>query len=465
MGLFLLITTFISGIVISVVVVKKPNFFWPILIVVSVGTTGLLIGGRLIGGYHWVDEFLLGCLLFGAVVVMWRKKGIFLKKEEQNFASGLHLKVFFLFVSYMILQYVRGFFLWEGDIVKIIRWIIYFLMMGFLAFVLTRVFFSFLDKKKALSIISLSAFLYLFAYLIHGVISEVVRGINRYNLQSIEWSGTGYATFPLIIAAPAAIILLREKELFRRLLAISLLFLGILVSVYYESRVSLFAIVIFLLFLGFAMKISITKKIAIFLIFVLVSIILVGAVAKHGIWDYWTILTGGDKKYEIWGKQGGDIDRYIHLRASVDAVNKNWQTFLFGYGSYSHRSVLVPYIQKLADHYRLDVVVKSPVRTETFMALLVDVGWIGVMLFGMNFLFVLWFIKKSRSTNKLILSLTVLITFLWLFAINIQDIILLYLLIMPNGLVLLLIRGEKDEKLEKIDTTATIKIMAIDKNS
>lgn len=50
----------IFGFVQLIVIAKKPNWFWPLLIIDIVGT-----GGLLINGLSWVDEALVGCLLLG----------------------------------------------------------------------------------------------------------------------------------------------------------------------------------------------------------------------------------------------------------------------------------------------------------------------------------------------------------------------------------------------------------------
>lgn len=443
-----IIITGLIGIFIIIVTAKKPQLFWPILIAVSVGTGGLLIGGYSIGGYFWVDEYFLGCLIAGALLI----KKVNLQDEKKDFVGRFHLTVFYLFIFYIIFQTVRGFFLWEGNLLKISRWIIYYSMLGVLAFLLSKKPFSSFNKKKAVLIIYISAFLYLLSYLMHGTLSGLVRGINWLNLQGLEWSGSAYATFPLVIAAASTIFLLKGKDISYRLLGGALLALGILISVYYSSRSSLLAVLTFVAFAPFVSKISLRKKIIILITFFFIALILVWSVAGYSIKNYYRILFGGGKKYEIWAKQGGDIDRYMHFRASIEALNKSCKNFFFGYGMYSHRLVLVPYLQELSNYYREGIIVEGPVRTESFEALLVDTGWIGISLLIMNFLMVIWqiYYKNKNYQESFTLFLVVLITFLWLFISNINDMVLLYLLIMPSGLILQLARQEDEEKVREL---------------
>jgi hypothetical protein len=443
--IFLIIITFFIGIIILATVVKKPYLFWPILIAISVGTGGLLIGGYLIGGYFWVDEFLLGCLLVGTCVsVLIKRTNLYGKRR--NLTEKLHLWIFYIFIFYMVFQTIRGFFIWQEDLIKIVRWIIFYLMLGVLAFLLSRNPFSHFSKRSAVLIIFISAFLYLLSYLMHGTLSGLLRGINWLSLQGFEWSGSAYATFPLLIASVAAVFLVKEKKLYYILLGVALFALGIIVSVYYSSRVSLLVVLFFIVLLLFISKISLKKKVAILFFFFFIASTLIWQTAPKEIKNYYVVLFQGEKKYEIWKRQGGDIDRYMHFRASLDAVRTDWKTLLFGYGIYGHRSILVPYLQELSNRYRNGAIVEGPIRTTGFSALIVDAGWVGILLFAANFLLLGWqILYKNKNSEKFILVSAVSISFLWMLVSNIQDLVLLYFLIMPFGLIFQLNKTEEKE--------------------
>mgnify|MGYP001591395291 FL=1 len=427
------------GILILIATFKNPSFFWPLLIIISVGTGGLIIGGYPLV----VDEFFLFFLLVGAFLSLFlaRKKDIL--KEKRNPLSSFHLMIFYLFVFYMIFQTARGFFAWEGDLIQLGRWLLYYSMLGLLTFVLAQGRFSYFDKKKAVLLIYGTAFFYSLFYLFHGSLSELLRGVNRFSLQGYEWSGTSTATFPFLIASLSALFLLREKSLNYRLLGVSWLVLGIIVSIYYHSRVSLFAIVIFMVLIPFLFEISRKKKIIFLAIIILIAISLIWLIAGPRFKDYYEIAFQGEKKYEIWAREGGDIDRYMYARSALSAVQKDLKSFLFGYGLRAHRSVLIPYLQDFYDKYQKRFIAEEPVRAQSFNALLVDGGWIGMILFLSNFLIVaLVIFQQKNDWRKLLLFSALPILFFWLFVTNLGDMLLLYLLIMPSGLLIKLSQDE-----------------------
>jgi len=440
MTFLLIVFSLFVGIGITGAIVKKPDFFWLILIVISVGTAGLMIKGCCL-----IDEYFLACLLLGILISVLIKNICFCK-EKHNFLDSFHILAFSFFIFYMIIQVMRGFWLW-GDF-RILRWLVYYLMLGVLSYIISKKPFLLFDARKISLIISLSAFFYFFFYLAHGILSQTVRGINWFDLQGVEWSGTSYAMFPVVIAIPAAIFLLKDRFLFYQLLGGLLLGLMVIVSFYYGSRISILTIFVFLLFGFISFVVKKPKKIIILTVLSLLTLItlVLFIIGSKNIMDYYRILFGN--RYEAWRQAGGDLDRYIHFRASFDAVNDNWSTLLFGYGIYSHRYILAPYLQKFVNRYLPGVVVEGITRTEGFTALLVDTGWIGLLLFTLNFLLVI--VKNlliKKSTNRILFILVVLITFCWLLISNIHDIILLYLLIMPSGLILQLTYNTKAEEL------------------
>lgn len=440
---FLITLLIFVGLVILGIAFKKPDLFWPILIVISVGTTGLLIKG-----YCVIDEYFLLCFLLGFFASVIFKK-ICLSRRSYNFLEVFHIIIFFLFIVYILIQVVRGFWIWDDF--KILRWFIYYLMLGVLAlFIILKEPSTVFNSRKASLIISLSAFIYFLSYLLHGLFSEIIRGISWFDLQGVEWSGTAYAMFPIIIAVPAGIFLLRDRVWFYRLLGEVLLGLIVVISFYYSSRVSLLTIFVFFLFMFASFIVKKPKKIMIFTILIVLTLIILVlfVIGSKNVINYQKILFGN--RYEAWRQAGGDLDRYIHFRASFDAVDDNWSTLLFGYGIYSHRYVLAPYLQKLVNHYLPGVVVEGITRTEGFTALLVDTGWIGMLLFALNFLLVILKIlsaHKLPSLDKIFLLLAVVITFCWLLISNIHDMILLYLLVMPSGLILQLTDNIRVEEL------------------
>jgi O-antigen ligase len=78
--------------------------------------------------------------------------------------------------------------------------------------------------------------------------------------------------------------------------------------------------------------------------------------------------------------------------------------------------------------------------------LAVETGLVGLLLLGVNLIMLAWQVMRQTSrASRLVFLWAVVLLALWLFVINILDITLFYLAIMPSGLLLLMARspGEK----------------------
>ncbi len=117
---------------------------------------------------------------------------------------------------------------------------------------------------------------------------------------------------------------------------------------------------------------------------------------------------------------------------------------MFGYGIHSHHYVMGRYLQPLYAQYLPNAKVSRITRTTGFPALLIDTGWVGILLLFLNFLFVAHTILAHTrwrfKTYRYVFLSSLLIIFLWPLVSNVQDIMLFYFLIMPSGLIIQLTR-------------------------
>ena len=422
------VASIIVGLIVIGIVALKPKFFWPILIFVVVGTAGLMVNG-----YCLIDEYLTACVLLGSLLSV-SIGFIHFRRKQENVWDQFHKWMFFLLIIYMIAQSIRGLFLWEDW--RIIRWIIYYSMLGILSFIITKKGFFIPDAKKTLSIILTSGILYFGLYMIYGLFYEKVKGLSRFTTQGLEWSGSAYATFPLIVVIPGALFLLKSNVRIHQWLGWVGLIIAAIVGFYYNSRISLLILSVFLILslpiLGFR---KLILPIVIFLI--IPSLIFYpGNKGKfiEEIGKYGKALC--ESAQALWSPRHSDLDRNLHLRASFLAVGADCSTLLLGYGMHSERFVLRPYVQRLYNQYLPRAKVPPIVRTTGFTAFLVNTGLIGIFLLCANFLIVgCRIFVHQKGFSKVVLLISLLITFLWLFISNIQDIVLLYLIIMPSGLL------------------------------
>jgi len=419
------------------VVALKPRLFWPILIFVAVGTAGLMVQG-----YCLIDEYFSGCILLGGMLAIL-VRAVSLRKDQGDGLDYLHRWVFLLMVIYMLIESLRGVLLW-GDW-RIIRWIIYYTMLGIVVFIASKRAFPFPDVKKLSLIVSKSAFLFFGLYLAYGLFSEKFRGVSRFSMQGIEWSGSAYAMFPLVVAMPASIMLLKDNVRIHRWVGWASLGIAIISALFYDSRVSLLVILSY--FVISLPKLRLHRVVLFLLLFLVVLGLFSGGGGRELNKKIHSISTQVfESAKDLWSPRKSDLDRYLHMRASFITVSEDWTSLLFGYGVHSHRFAIAPHLKILYAQYLPHSVLRDIMRTTGFTALLVDTGLVGMLLLGLNFLFVgrkILFQKNSPARGVLLLA--TLFTFLWLLVSNIQDIMLFYLMIMPSGLLVQLNRYRVSE--------------------
>ena len=428
-----IILTAISGLLVILTIALKPKFFWPLLIIIACSTAGLMIKG-----YCLIDEFLLYCLLFGAFLAI-SIGAVPSRRTEPSRLDKFHYLFFFLLIAYLIIQSFRGLIIW-GDW-RIIRWIIFYLSLGLLSFIISKKDFPAPNKKQIILLIFFSTFFYFISYLAHGLIAEKFRGLSWINLQGVEWSGTAYAVFPMIIAVPSALFLIRDKVVKYKLIGWLVLIILLLTGFYYDSRISFLTILAFLLISPFILKIQ--RSIIFLLCFLLIfSLFLNSEIGKRVFRDiggfYQTMYRStitvflGES-----GQRPSDLDRYTAWQGALMTVNTNWSTLFWGYGIHSSHFVMQPYLQKLYTEYLPGVAASENIRTTGVATILVDLGLIGIFLLIINFILTaLKIISHIGFEFKITALLILFLFFLWIFISNIQDIVLFYLLIMPSGLLI-----------------------------
>jgi len=428
------------GIFLLGIVALRPKLFWPLLIASAVGA-----GGLMVKGYTFIDEYFIGCILFGGLLSM--SIGVVrLRKNKEDIWSSLHYWVFYLPIVYMIVQSIRGLGLLES--LEKSRWILYYGMLGVISFISSKNSFPLPNARKIAFIIAGSASIYLIFYLVHGLFTELFRGLSRFEVQTIEWSSTAYALFPLVIAIPAAIFLIRDRSYKYRWVGWATLIVAISAAFYYLSRVAWLVIFGFLFVSLF--KLGARKVVFFLLCFLLFFSLFYGISGQTGL-----IAKGSGFFGELrntlffWESPSFDIDRRTHLEVGFISVKENWENLLFGYGFRTHGIIISPHLKKLYEEKgfpELAAGVKEDESTEGFTALLVDTGLVGILLLGMNFLFVAGkILVQKKNPYRSILLLSFIFTFLWLPVINMVDIMLFYLLIMPSGILIQLSKYNQND--------------------
>jgi len=414
-------------------VIQKPHMFWPYLILVNILGTGPRFRG-----YFLFDEMFSGFLVLGALIRLGLSRPI----RERSGASVLHMELFLIWLLYMIIESFLGIVM--NDDLRIVRWVLFYGLLVCTFYVSSKErLFPFPTFRTSMLWVMLAVFIHFTAYIFQGYIMETELGKHgRFLSQDMLWAGSSYAVFPILVGVPAALVLIKDHAFPIRALSWGLLTLTLFVGFYFDSRAIYLGMLAFLL--GYVVRLNFTQILSACGMVLLVFAITSGNPLTIGwlfietqILDSINILVDPTER---------DMNRSLQWLAGWNRMTDNPWTFLIGDGVYSHRFTIIPHIEYLYANYlgnqdflipgsRDDTSNLKIFRTVGFTALAVDTGFIGIVLFSANFI-LLGTKILNRPTEKKILWITTLgLGFGWLFISNINDILLLYLLVMPNGIL------------------------------
>jgi hypothetical protein len=129
-----------------------------------------------------------------------------------------------------------------------------------------------------------------------------------------------------------------------------------------------------------------------------------------------------------------DIDRRVWNTSAILALSDNSFNFLFGWGLRTSGYIVAPYVYDLFLEARGSAIYDEDVATPAFASLAVDSGVLGLFLITAILIFCLGNIYLISGKIELFLLFAPTAFILQLFVMNIFDILLVYLAIMPCGL-------------------------------
>jgi hypothetical protein len=143
-------------------------------------------------------------------------------------------------------------------------------------------------------------------------------------------------------------------------------------------------------------------------------------------------------------KVGSDLGRVLLIKVAFISISDSWGHFFFGYGYRMSGWIIAPHLNNLfLSHGIQYAIITDNVGAEAFTNIVVETGMVGLTLLALNFFLVGRQIFKQKSNpNRIMLLLSLLIIAGWLFVIDILDIVLFYLAIMPSGVLVQLSRHE-----------------------
>lgn len=434
----------VLGLTVAVFAAVRPKMFWPMLILAN-----MIGNGPRIYGYMFLDEVLTGSLILGALM---RISLVNKPCQKTNEAKNSHHQILFIiWAGYMVMLSFVGMIALND--IRIVRWLLFYIALGLLSAIIyyRSEEFPFPPVRQAYLTILFGAIIAFGSYLIQGMTFEYIAGLGelgRFDSQETYWSGSAYAIFPIVLGMPAVLYLIDDESPKVRKLVVGTLLLFVIIAFYYLSRSVWIALG---LFIAISLKKFNAKRILLgALVFILLFVVFVPDPIEnidpfiHDITDTITMFTPHP--------DDSDLTRNLQLRALWMTLQDNLITAITGSGIYTNRVRIIPHIVKLHEEHLSTEYAKSLVgaggvpldvdlrditvyRTTGLPALVIDTGFIGMILFGLLFIMTAHKLILRKNKELYIHLMVLFIAFNWLMISNILDIILFYMLIMPNGII------------------------------
>lgn len=430
-----------SGFYFGIKAANRDEKFWSYLLVGLIFTTPLMIGG-----YTWYDEFYAAGFLLANT-----------RLNVSGYKKNIYLNLTLFFFLYMVFQGFRGvvFFLHIDFIegIQKFRWIVFYLLIMIIFLRIAPKTRIDVNHSELAYTITKAGLIFTALYTIIGLLAIFTSGSVAYTqFAQIGYSdgshpfalfgSTAYVATLFIVIIPASLCVVVTGSRVRVRLAWLVVALIFFNQLLYGSRSG---ILIVLIFTGFYLvqhiaRIGYIKTILMFILSIGVVILLQNYLNEQPIEEIFqdllnTFYIGNLPDYEM-----KDIDRKVWNLAALLALSDNFFNFIFGWGLRTSGFIVAPFVYELFMDLRGWADFDLDVSTTGFAALAVDGG---LLCIAFTFILVLNSAKLIFSLNRkyfLFLSLAPIVMFLQLFVMNVFDVLLFWLSILPGGLFYTLIR-------------------------
>ena len=451
-SLVALAASLVAGIVLGQRSINAPERYWGFLGAGLVLTTALMLGG-----YTWYDEaFLIGLVLGNPPR---------LGADSKRMPGGFWWGVFVIFCLYSLVEGVRGLIYFTdigvGDPIQKLRWVVFFVLILAVGVKGKQLSDSGVRPRGTADSIARAGLVFSLVYLSVGIVSFFTSGTfgnTQYAQTTVETSGanpllaifssTGYATTVYLIVVPAALICMCSKATNKASLGASTLVLAFISQVAYNSRTGLLYIV-----LGFVIYLfvrAVEGRVRVFeLLLIPLMVAIPFVVTSQGETKLENVITNLAETVHLAESTSDlqDIDRQIWFHSGFDALNASDGIHkLFGYGSRTSGYEVAPYVTErfFLEAGRLKE--SEDVSVESITSVAVDSGYVGLLLFGSLTLGALAIAIRSAREYRWLLVPIPLGVPLILFVANVFDTALIYVALMPFGLIYAM--GHRNEDTE-----------------
>lgn len=444
----------------------KNGCFLPTLSGVVLCTCGLIPFG-----YSLIDEIAIGLTIILVHGLRQSTSGSGQSRWQtgaRNSGVGLHELIYTAIIWYFAIEAIRGIFTFEGgsilDNVRKLRWVAYFAFLLILPSLLARRPGLAAHPKALIVSIQKAGILYVSVYICTGLFYEHVLNLSRYEMQpghsrAFLWGTTAYALFPVVLVFPLSLISLSSNRNSTRRLAIVSILLWSGASFYYASRATsiIIALNIILQAIQLIMERNALKVVVRGLLLTVLGMVFLilddNREFADDIQKIWATVASPDHVEN----EANDLDRFVETVAAFRTISATPYNFLFGYGYRMSGKVIGLYLAEVTGEYSQTLLQQaagrdwSDIGMEAAAAFMIDGGAIGATLVVLLHVATAYRIWRSRCKYRLLYIGCTISAGAWLFVIDIRDVILYFIMLMPHGILTNLCRDGTPSILHRTD--------------
>lgn len=436
-----LAVAFAAGLYLGSLADRNPARTWGLLGAGLVVTTALMLGG-----YTWYDE----AFLFGFVLMNLPN----LRSSNPGPLQQTRWLVFVAFCAYAGLEAVRSLIFFAdiggADVLQKLRWIVFFLAILLMAVKMRQSLQRSVRPDKTALTVMRGGLLFVVVYLVVGFGAFLTSGSfgNAQYAQSTLatsagsafaiFASTAYTTTAILVIVPAALIVLATKKRWTAFFGGFTVILCFASQVAYNSRTGMLLITVWIV--GYVIvRVAASKSRITELALVPVLILIALTVTAVGEIPIGTVLTDLGSTLHITegtNQDLQDIDRRIWLDSAGHALSdSDGLHAAFGYGWRTSGYVVAPYVNEQFFLRAGKTKSEEDVAVESFTALAVDGGLVGLALFGLLLAGGLVTAMQAESGRRFILAVVPLSIVAVSLVANVFDVALYYILLAPGGLL------------------------------
>ncbi|PIT99537.1 MAG: hypothetical protein COT74_11095 [Bdellovibrionales bacterium CG10_big_fil_rev_8_21_14_0_10_45_34] len=449
----------LMGFFLFIFLIEDSENFWRNFLLIAIFSSGIFALR-----FPILDEWLTSIALLAAIALVALKR----LKPKENLKFSAWQIIFLVWLGHLLIASIVGAISYGN--LKALRFTLLF------AEVLALVFIFFTFKVKVpganqfIKNIIWCANIYFLLVLAHWAVAKSL-GMQPHILEGLGFAGTSYLAIASIVVIPAALFALFLKRDFDlKIGSLVSLILAFTIALLSDSRGAMLPLLISVGVLILLRPMNFLKFCAWGVVAsIFISLIFYGH--PHWLIDMMEsfyaglALKSGSMTFEYYGRTvttaQGDAGRILYFWAGLTALFNEPLLLLQGAGNYGFFPIAGKYYASLADSLGVSssivnpglsvAGVSEPPRPPALGAYIIETGLLGVLLLGACALATtanMLFYKKPagtwgfRSSNLIFLS-TLIALPLWTYFGEIQDIVFLYFLLCPGGILYILTRNEE----------------------